>query len=469
MTGLIKVAEHIPTTEEKNRISEYYHHISLNATGKKYQVRNKDEKYLGTIDTIMEALHYRDLYYNTSVDEAPRPNKVNLKKDNPYINNGLLYPVPERLRKGRPKRKGYGEGTILKKSKSCYGVYYNSTWVCSCRTYEQAYYYRQELIKGGWDKTQLPVIENSYPEWYTELLYFYQYIVRDRNYNNWQIKIPKKYTVENKLDVINYNNIEDALYERDFLIKYDWDYNLLVEIIDDTKNPYYNMKLPPFPERKKVRNICKKNSREKEILEMIHIINDDPNINQTNTARKLGTTPQNIRNWLGKYGVDWMEFKRIIFSGKDPLTVLQFKPVIYNPDLEPSKKFNNYIYKTNGRKKAYRVQRKVDGKSINYGSYKNRRMAEKVVRELKKVDWNKNELPRIKKELNEPSPDRYVYYSNQNDSYMISKSFKGRKIFYGRFKTRELARRVRDLLEEHDWDKSLVPEFRLQAENEGII
>ena len=58
---------------------------------------------------------------------------------------------------------------------------------------------------------------------------------------------------------------------------------------------------------------------------------------------------------------------------------------------------NTYICKTNSRKWA--IRKSIDGHMYYYGTYKVKRDASLVVKELIKVDWNIEELPRILKEL----------------------------------------------------------------------
>ena len=47
----------------------------------------------------------------------------------------------------------------------------------------------------------------------------------------------------------------------------------------------------------------------------------------------------------------------------------------------------------------YKVGKKVDGKDEYFGQYKDEDTAKKIVEELKKVDWNKELLPRIKEKI----------------------------------------------------------------------
>lgn len=48
---------------------------------------------------------------------------------------------------------------------------------------------------------------------------------------------------------------------------------------------------------------------------------------------------------------------------------------------------------------TFSVQKYMNGKSVSFGTYKNKRTAKKVVEKLKECNWDKNELPRIKREV----------------------------------------------------------------------
>lgn len=49
--------------------------------------------------------------------------------------------------------------------------------------------------------------------------------------------------------------------------------------------------------------------------------------------------------------------------------------------------------------KRYRVAKTFHGKKISYGTYTTEEEAQLVVEELKKVDWDRNQLPRIRDHL----------------------------------------------------------------------
>ena len=258
---------------EKN-IKEYYKRIHRNPKRTAYVVRNDNDEYLTNIKNIEEALYYRDLYRNNSKEDAPIPKDIDLKTNNPYLINGLEYPLPERLILPE-KHSEYGKGTIVQKGKTSFHIHHGSktngekSYVCACPTIEMAEYIKAEMNKVDWNMDELQRIIDDYPKYYTQLLFFYQYISKHRVWNQktkhekiykgWEITIPKEYLENEKnLEKIGpYKNIEDALFERDFLVEHDWNYDLLVETIDDSKNPYYDMDLPTYPTGK-IRNIRKR-------------------------------------------------------------------------------------------------------------------------------------------------------------------------------------------------------------------
>lgn len=83
---------------------------------------------------------------------------------------------------------------------------------------------------------------------------------------------------------------------------------------------------------------------------------------------------------LSKYNLTWKE-----------LFYIQSKKGLYSP----SKKRNpSHISKT--KRNNYLVSKTMDGKSIGYGEYKDRKDAKLIVEELKKVYWNKSKLEGIK-------------------------------------------------------------------------
>jgi len=447
--------------QEKKQAREYYKGVQRNSKGTSYRiVRKGDNKYLGMTNSIEEALYYRDLYSDCKVP-VPRPKEVDLQTDNPYLIDGLRYPLPERLIL-KEKNTNYGKGSIQKRSKGSYRVYYNDVLFTTCRTYEQAYYVRQELQKCNWDKTQVPRILADYPKWYTWLMKYYMYISRDSKTGNWLLTYPREYR-ENKLERITYHRLEDALYERDWLMEHEWDYETLVYSINDEENPYYNTELPPYPQRK-IRNLSITDYESK--LRTIQQLIQDGVDNQEECAMMMNVTPAAIRKWFQRYDTTWKEFREIILTGEDPFTIISAPEHYFTPDLSPYKpsNYSGYVHHTQSKRSPYCVSRKGE----YYGAYKDKKTAKKVVKELEKVNWDKKELKEIQAKLGHENflgSKKWVYPNGKGTSYTIRKKDKNRKmISYGTFKDKRVAEFVRDMLIECDWDSNRVEEFRCIGE-----
>ena len=450
---------------EAKKQREYYKHVHLNRLKRKYKIYNTKSQYIGTVTTIEEALYYRDLYSDCPT-RVPKPYEVDLTTDNPYIIDGLRYPLPERLMKQDNYDDVYGKGSIQKRSKSSYRVMYNKTRFATCRTYEQAYYVRQELRKCDWDKNQVDRILEDYPKWYTWLMDFYRYINRNQHGEGYVVNYPREFTVDNKIERVTYSNLEDALFERDFLVENGWDYDSLVYSIDDSENPYYDMELPPYPERK-IRNCSERNTYVNELNTMRDFILDGVH-RQENVAVLMDTNPQNFRNWLRRYNTNWLDFVYLVMSGEDIWSVLEFEEKYYTPDLSPSmpSNYSGYVHRTQSKRSPYCVARKGE----YYGAYKDKKTAKKVVSELRKCNWDKSQLKSIQEKVGvKPflNTKRWVYPVNKGKSWMIRKKDKSRRMInYGCYKDKRVAEKVRDLLLENDWDKSRLDEFKCMAEEE---
>ena len=449
---------------EAEQSKEYYKHIMLNRFKRSYRILNKHQsQYMGTVKNIEEALYYRDLYSDCPLP-VPKPQEVDLITDNPYLIEGLRYPLPERFVKENNYTK-YGKGSIQQRSKTSFRVMHNQTRFATCRTYEQAYYVRQELQKCNWDKNQVGKILADYPKWYTWLMEFYRYVIRNPYSEGYILSYPREYTKDKKLERISYRNLEDALFERDFLVENDWDYEALVYNINDSENPYYDMELPPYPQRK-IRNVSERKTFTEELNNLKDIILQGVE-NQEAAARILDITPVTIRNWLNKYNTNWTDFKILVLSGEDIWTVLELEKKYYIPDLSPSmpSNYTGYVHKNQSKRSPYCVCRKGE----YYGSYQDKKTARKVVNELKKVDWDKSQLKSIQKKVGYKqflNTKRWVYKNTNSNTWTIRKKDKNRRMInYGCYKDKKVAERVRDLLLENNWDKSRLDEFRKIAEN----
>ena len=467
--------------DDKRKIREYYKYISVTHNRYHYRFRYKSKIYY-TGDVIEEVLYARDLFLQELPFQChsiclifaygkhlflPDPT-INLKEndlqsDNPYLEYGLSYPLPDTL-KLKPMPGKYGTGNITRKSDECYALEYSRDgkkhYACSCRTYEQAYYVKKELNKVDWDMSKLDGIMDEYPRWYTWLLFFYQYVVPIRE--QWAVNVPKEYVPEGitGFQYGRYSNIEDALYERDFLMEHDWDYDLLVECIDDAANPYYNMELPPYPERK-IKKIAKRNYHEKELTEIINLIKEGYT-SLIEISRVSGYIEMSIRNWLKLWNTNFTEFKQIVLAGEDPFNVLEKEELIFTPDLSVSKpcNFNGYVQKVTNKKSHYCV-RKGD---VYYGTYKDKELAKKIVKELEKCNWDKNELPRIQNKLGyrKQISKGYIYHTCKDD-WVIRKTVNGKKVYFGTYHDYDYAVVIRDLLINYNWNKDNLKAIRLFA------
>lgn len=463
---------------EKNW-KDYYTGLTRTFNGRRYQVNNCKGEYLATIAGIEEALYYRDQYYTYNKTDAPRPSTLDLTTNNWYINEGLEYPIPERLIPF--KNSTYGEGRIVKKGEFSYAIEYGkkeTCYICSCRTYEQAWYIKKEMNKCGWDRTQLQRILDDYPLWYTWLMDFYRFIHLDYDYKSkngkekYKINIPREYLEDGKNleQYSGYTNVEDALYERDFLVEHDWNYDELVEAIDDTKNLYYDMEIPPYPQRK-IRNLKVRDYHEKELTLVYELINDDPKLNQDDICEILGITEVTFRNWLSKFwNTNWSEFRKISLSGENPINVLEKVPIVYQPDLSRPKpaNYNGYVQHSSRDKRS---PYKVIKDNIRYGSYYTEKQARKAVKLLEKCNWDKSKLEEIQEKVGwKPLPKRGNIYPNKKGEKIYGWSIRHKDmdtrkmINYGSYKDHDLAVIVRDMLILNDWNKDEYPSIRILAE-----
>ena len=449
---------------------EYYKNIGR--SHEKYMVR-WSEGYMGTVETIEEALYYRDIVAEHK-GKCGKPETFDLKTNNPYM-DGLKYPIPERLIIV-PKESDYGTGYIMCKGPQSYHIWYGSEYYCACRTYEQAYYVKQELNKCGWDKKQLPRILEEYPVWYTWLMKFWQYVAprAEREGKGWTVTLTPRRNPNHRLEKLFFTKVEDALWERDLLIKYDFDENELVEAADDTQNPYYDMEIPPYPQRK-VRRIVDRKPKPELLSQMRDLILDGST--QEELAAAVGHTSVTLRNILKRdYNTSWYDFIEICKRGEDPNEVLEFQPLIYKPNLDYIPPNNNYVQLNTTKRKSHYV---VKYKDEYFGAYPTRELANKISNDLQKVGWDKSKLKEIQAKHGHKSivnSKRWIYetkYTSKKTgktrilSYHIRKKDKNKVIHnYGSYKRYDVAERIRDLLIENDWSKRELGNIIEQVKNE---
>lgn len=457
------------TSEEKQErlTREYYKHIQI-ASHRYYNIRTSKDDYLGMTKTIEEALYFRDLYADKPKNEVPRVRDVDLITDNPYLKDGLKYPLPDRLI--LPERNStYGTGSIVKKGRTSFHIYHGKDkskngahhkYICACPTLEMAEYVRAEMNKVDWDRSKLQDILDDYPKYYTDLLFFYQYIHKQVNprtkewTGQYTLTPPKEYN-DGKLEHIIYSNLEDALYERDFLKEHDWDYDLLVEVIDDSKNPYYSMDLPTYPTRR-IRNVSDRDYHEEELSEVIELMR--LGFTQTEVCERLDILPPTLRNWLkNQWGSNFDEFKRIVEAGENPLEVLERRECVFQPDLSRAlpNNWNNWVSYLQ-RSNKWQVRKGTE----HFGIYPSEELAHKISKELQKVDWDKSKLKQIQAKYGHvslPGSKKWVY--NCGRKYCVRRKGKDKKmITYGSWHDRRIAVVARDMyikygfsLDNRDW------------------
>jgi len=455
--------------DEKAKVKNYYKHIRVN-NNRYYAIEGPDHKYKGQVKTIEEALYFRDIIFENNITDA-KPKDYDLTTDNPYLKYGLEVPLPERLILNYEPTK-YGTGHIEEKGPQSYHVWYGSTYFYACPTFEMAYYVKQELNKCGWDKGQLDRIVDEYPVWYTWLNNFWKFIIPDGD--AWLVSLTPRNTGYDTLERIRFRKVEDALWERDLLVKYGFDEELVCECADDEKNPYYNMTIPPYPQRK-VRRIKDRVPRTELFNTLFTLIQEEPNLSQEEYCEMAGITSVNLRNiFTREYDTSWAEFKTICESGEDPNEVLEQKPLIYKPDLSIHRDTTNIaVYEK--LKNKFVVSRWKDNRNHYYGAYPTRELAEKIVKDLRKVDWDKTKLKEIQAKHDWQSvinSKRWVYpqkYNSKKNGVTIHgysvrhKDKNKRMINYGYYKDKRVAELVRDLLILADWDKSQLDKIKSLA------
>lgn len=448
---------------EEDKIMDYYSLVHSNGDYCFEVRRPKNNKnglprYMGTCNSIEEALYYRDIA-KTNNYIIGKPIEYDLITDNPYIINGLKYPLPDRLKKHKTRNQShYAKGYIKKKSHNSYQVWYNKKYYGSYTTPEYAEYIRLKLYENNWNTNKIEEIKKAYPEYYTYILHFWRYIKHNEKHNTWSLFKPLDYK---KGDVLQFTfkNPEDVLYERDLYEKYDWDMDTVVELAEDTYNKYYDMNLPPYPTRRKNINYGIQEKYEKILEDIIFFINEFNITSYHDMCETLDIT--SMRPILKKYNTTWTELKNIITGGENPLELLTFNGTV-QPDLKPVKSKNNYIYYDKSSKYTPWLIRKDN---IYYGRYPSKKIARKIVNRLKKCNWDKKQLTRIREEIGYVSPShkgetsKLIYLDKRNPKN-IRYYIKYLSTYYGSYDTMNIAQRVVKELKKVDWDKKQLPQIK---------
>ena len=458
----------LTTDEDKSR--EYYKYIRRNGDycyDVNRPTNNKKglPRYMGTCKSIEEALYYRDIAKNNDYIIG-KPQEYDLITDNPYIKEGLTYPVPERLqpRKNREESQ-YGKGYIVPKGPNSFQVWYNKNYYGSYTTREYAEYIRLQLHEHNWDMSKLEEIKKGYPEFYTGILHFWRYIYYRPEYDWWECM--KRLSNGETLRVM-FKNPYDVLHERDIYERYDWDLDMVVELAEPEDNPYKDMELPVYPTRRvKVHYELNEEYYTDYLLDFAFFINAFDVNTKAGLAETLDISVHVVNDVLSKFNVGWEDFKVLACSGEDILSVLTYDNLV-SPDLSPVRSKSNHIYFDKSRKYSpYKIQYK----GVYYGSYANKRIAWRIVKKLEKVNWDKSQLKSIVDGIGYITPlrngDTASYISTDkrnpcNIRYRVYRKGTG----YGVYDTREMAEKIVKELKKCNWDKEELKHIQRKVQNE---
>ena len=154
---------------------------------------------------------------------------------------------------------------------------------------------------------------------------FYRYIVKEGN-TFFIMKGKEKYG--------SFRRVEDALYERDRLMAVDWDWDLAMEL-PETMNGYIHIDLPPF--------------------------NHQPSYITVDKEHWLVRSKGKEQRYYGRYST-YEEARKVA--------------MIYSANISH-------------KKKAFRVQKRINGKTKYFGRYATMEEAEERVKELEANGWRK--------------------------------------------------------------------------------
>ena len=458
---------------EEDKIKEYYSYIRRNGDycyDVNRPINNKKglPRYMGTCLSIEEALYYRDIAKANDYIIG-KPSEYDLITNNPYINEGLKYPIPEKLISKNRNKSSYGKGYIKEKGPNSYQVWHNKKYYGSYITSEYADYVRLKLYEINWDESKLGEIKKGYPEYYTYLLHFWKYVYYNENSDTWSCR---KYSNNNEMLHFTFNNPYDALHERDLYEEYDWDIDSLVELSEPKENPYKNMELPPYPTRRVKYKYSLNEEYYVNFIEELAFFISEFNIKSMVVMEEtLDTSEYLIRDALSKFNINWQDFKELVYSGEDVLSVLTYDNVIV-PDLDPVKSKSNYIYYDKFRKYSPWL---INHKGVYFGSYSDKKSAIKVVKRLEKCGWDKKQLNNIRDSIGYVSPSRkgetskLIYTDNRNPKkphYYIKKYKNGENVWYGSYTSKSTAEKVVKELKKCGWDKKQLNNIK---EKIGLI
>lgn len=148
----------------------------------------------------------------------------------------------------------------------------------------------------------------------------------------------------------------------------------------------------------------------------------------------------------------------------------QWEEYIAEQEQEETPDVPKHYSERNGK---YAVYKCVDGKVFYFETYENEDDAKKIVEALKEVDWDKNQLEFIQRKLgvrstamkNKPDKKTYQrkckhYFQNNCGKYWVYNTVRGKKVYFGGYKTEEMAKKIVEELKLVDWNKRKLREIQ---------
>ena len=129
------------------------------------------------------------------------------------------------------------------------------------------------------------------------------------------------------------------------------------------------------------------------------------------------------------------------------------KEAILKGDVKPRERGSRVTYYTGRRGKV-----QVRFRQIKYGWYKDKETAMMVADEMKKYNWDKKMLPEVQEKLGLTS--NHKNYHEIKGRFYVSKWRDGSVISYGGYPDEKTAARVVAELKKVDWDKEQLPAIR---------
>lgn len=281
----------------------------------------------------------------------------------------------------------------------------------------------------------------------------------------------------------NFYRLEDAIKQRNLLIKHKWLKNASTNYPKSQRFPKYHVKKVEYGylviNRKNGRTFgtYKNHQYAKLIKKILPFYEDDLNISQVEKiAHNEFYKYIHHNQMLGRYQVIYKGFVRS--THKSLSYALQERDLIvkYDGDEElmcedPTIK-NNYskeelpsfkhecenIYYKDEKINKYQLEKQIRNHKIIIGSYPTYNLACLIRRYLDSKNWDEKEVKHVMKITRKiHKRDRYIH--KRNNKYCIEKTINKKRMIYAYYDDIEKARYVKTKLEETNWKKKLIDKF----------